>query len=135
VSWALFATGVVSQTVEGRRFLETHVFDVSIPVLSGSLYLDMYDVRISGEFVKDENDREFLDSILTYEALSITTTATGDSVDYEGDSTELLGDFVPPELVPEGAPDICGNVCGYAENGVCNPPADFPHPDFCDEGE
>lgn len=131
VSWAIFATGMVSQNADGQRFLETDVFDVSIPVLGGSLFLQMFDVRISGEFVRDANGNESLDSILTYESLTIFTVATDIGTDYDGDSTELIGDFVPPALAPAGAPDLCGNLCGNAINGVCEPPADFPHPDFC----
>ena len=131
VSWALFATGTVTQNADGQRFLETDVFDVAIPVLGGSLFLYMFDVRISGEFIQDGDGNEALDSILSYESLTIYTVATDVAIDYDGDSTELLGDFVPPDRVPEGAPDLCGNLCGNAVNGVCAPPADFPHPDFC----
>ncbi len=131
VSWAVFASGMVTQNEEGRQFLETDVFDVSIPVLGGSTFLDMYDVRISGEFVEDEDGNPFLDSVLTYESLTMTNMANMASVEYDGDSTELLGNFVPTALVPDGAPDICGSVCGNAEAGVCDPPADFPDPDFC----
>lgn len=125
--WTIFATGLVVENDEGQRFLETEVFQVEVPVL-GVLLLEMQDVRLFGELVKDDDGNDFLDGTLTYEKIIL------DGNEFDGDSTALLGDFVPPELVPVGAPHLCDAICG-AVTGICDPPADFPHPDFCADDE
>lgn len=130
--WTIFATGLVVEDSDGNRFLETEVFDVDIPVLDGSLFLEMRDVRLFADITKDSNGNDFFDGTLTYESLTIINMSSGGSSTHGGDSSELLGDFVPPNLVPAGTPDMCGEICGAVQS-LCDPDPAFPHPDFCEE--
>ena len=127
----LFATGLVVENAQGGRFLETDVFNVEIPVLGGTLFLELNDVRLFADIVKDEDGNDFIDGTLTYEEVVLINMSNGARNSYAGDSAELLGDFVAPANVPVGTPDMCEAICG-AIIGVCEPPAEFPHPDFCE---
>ena len=125
--WALFASGVVIEDSEGRRHLETEVFDVNIPVL-GDLQLEMKEVRLFAEIIKDDDGNDFIDGTLTYETIVLGTT------ELDGGTTSLLGDYVASELEPDGSPEICDEPCGAIE-GICEPPEDFPDPAFCEDDE
>lgn len=121
--WALFFRGLVVENDEGRRFMETEVFDVVVPVL-GHLTLYMEEVRLFAEITTDEDGHDYFDGTLTYERLLL-----GDE-EFDGDSTPLIGEYVPEEQAIEGTPTICDNPCGDVI-GQCEIPEDFPHPDFC----
>ena len=123
--WALFFSGLVVETDDGRRFMETEVFDVIIPVL-GHLTLYMEEVRLFAEITTDDRGHDFFDGTLTYERIVLG------GEEFEGDSTPLLGEYVPPEDEMAGIPEICSNPCG-AVIGQCEIPEDFPHPDFCED--
>ena len=123
--WALFFSGLVVETDDGRRFMETEVFDVVIPVL-GHLTLYMEEVRLFAEITTDDRGHDFFDGTLTYERIVLG------GEEFEGDSTPLLGEYVPPEDEMAGIPEICSNPCG-AVIGQCEIPEDFPHPDFCED--
>lgn len=130
--WTLFANGLVVENEAGDRFLETEAFDVAIPVLGGSLFLELKEVRLFADFVKDDRGYDFVDGTLSYEEIILINTGTGNSTTYDGDNAELLGDFVITEEIPVGSPDMCGEICG-AVTGICEPPEGFPGEGFCGE--
>lgn len=129
--WTLFALGLVVENNAGERFLETESFNVAIPVLGGSLFLELNDVRLFADLVEDDRGYDFVNGTLTYEEIVIINSSNGNRTAYPGDSAELLGDFVVSESVPAGTPDMCDAICG-AVIGICDIPANFPGEGFCD---
>ncbi len=123
-------TGRVTVADDGRRLLESEPFDVTLPVLS-SLVVEMEEVRLFGEIVKnEETGKDRLDGTLSFAGL---TLINGENENVQpGGSTALIADFVPEDVLPSGVPEICGDLCGAVVEGLCEPPEDFPHPDFCE---
>ncbi|GMV43061.1 MAG: hypothetical protein AMXMBFR64_47770 [Myxococcales bacterium] len=101
---------------------------VDVKVYVGPLTVYLKAVRLKGFVIADGgNDR--IEGTLSFEGVTLTT---GDqSVDYDANSTTFTAKWVPPEHVPAGTPDLCKDLCGAVKDGICEPPADFPHADFC----
>lgn len=125
-----YATGFVSLDDAGKRLLETEPFDVTLPV--GPLEVRLKEVRLFAEIVKnDETGMDRLDGTLSFSSL---TLVNGDRESpQEGSSTALIADRVPEELIPAGTPQMCSDLCGAVELGLCEPPEDFPGEEFCAE--
>lgn len=125
-------TGFITLTDDGKRLLETEPVQVRLPV--GPLFVEMDGVRLFADIVKNpETGKDQLDGTLSFEELRLRN---GDRVSEQGSgSTAMIADLVPPELVPEGTPRVCGNVCGAVVAGICEPPEDFPPAVFCEEME
>ena len=124
--WTIFATGLVSLTEDGDRYVETDLFDVVIPVLGGQLTLALSNAQFVADIVKDLDGNESIVGTLTYEK------SVMEDNEFDGDEIEFLGDFVAPQHIPVGAPHLCEDICGDV-TGVCDPPADLPDPDFCSD--
>lgn len=123
-----YATGFVTLDDAGNRLLETEAFDVTLPI--GPLEVHMKEVRVFAEIVKNaDTGKDRLEGTLSFAEI---TLVNGDRETTQGGgSTALVADYVEPELAPEGLPDVCGDLCGLVVLGLCDPPEDFPHPDFC----
>ncbi len=127
--WTAYARGFVNLTDDGKRLLETDAFNVVLPV--GPLEVHMDNVRLFAEIVKDpDTGKDHLDGTLAFESL---TLINGQNRSVQpGGSTALIGNFIPPELIPVGHPVLCEDLCG-AVIGLCQPPDDFPGAAFCDD--
>lgn len=128
--FTVYATGFVTLDDDGKRLLETDAFDLTLPI--GPLEVSMRDVRVFAEIVKNnDTGKDRLEGTLSFSEI---TLINGDNENTQpGGSTALVADYVEPELAPEGLPDVCGDLCGLVELGLCAPPEDFPDPDFCAE--
>lgn len=125
--FTIFGTGTLSQDAKGDRFLQSEPFQIEI-LISG-LRVILNDAIMQGKIIKDEDGNDYLDGTLNF---SGGTLYIGDNpTPFEGDSAPLAGGFVPPDKVPPGGPDMCGEVCGMIVQ--CVPPEGFPDPDFCAE--
>lgn len=127
-SWALFARGQIVEN-EGTRFLTTESFNVAVPVL-GVATVELQDVVLYADIIKDENGNDFFDGTLTFGDSQVVFPNA--NVDIPAGQAALAGGLVPEELVPEGTPDMCNDICG-AVTAVCEPPGGFPDLDFCEE--
>ena len=128
--WAAHVTGFVSLTEDGKRLMETEPVELNLPV--GPLRVEMGSVRVFADVVENpETGKDMLDGTLSFESLTLWNGDRSNVQD--GGSTAMVAQFVPPELVPEGTPEVCGNLCGAVVDGYCEVPEDFPPPGFCDE--
>ncbi|RAL20356.1 hypothetical protein DL240_17395 [Lujinxingia litoralis] len=128
-SWALFARGTVVEDDQGTRFLTTESFNVSVPVL-GVATVELKDVVLYAEIIKDDEGNDFFDGTLTFGDSEVVFP--NNAVAIPAGEAALAGGLVPEELVPEGTPDMCTDICG-AVTGQCTPPGGFPDLDFCEE--
>lgn len=129
LGYTVFATGKVT-SVDGVRTLESDTFDVTIP--AGPLEVDLAAVRLFATILKNEDTgKDQISGSLSFEKITIRN---GDKAnEREGATTALIADFVPTELIPEGTPVLCENLCGAVELGKCEPPEGFPIPEICAE--
>ena len=132
MGYTLYAKGFVSLTDDGKRLLETEPFFLSLPL--GPLDLEMENVRMFAEIVKNpETGIDQLDGTLSFEKLKLVNGAN--ITEQEGDATAMIADRVPDELVPQGTPQLCGDLCGAVIDGTCEPPEEFPPSEFCESAQ
>jgi len=124
--FTIHGLGTLSTDAEGDRFLKTDPFEVHISI--GPIVVELHEVILQGEVIKDEGDNDFIDGTLRFSGV---TLITGDSFEYEGGSAPVEGIFVPADKVPPGGPAVCGDLCGDVPQ--CEPPADFPGEGFCEK--
>ncbi len=128
--YTVYAAGFITLTEDGKRLLETDPFDVTIPV--GPLDVEMEGVRLFADIVKNpDTGKDRLDGTLAFEKVTLVNGER--TSEHEGGSTALVADFVPPDLTPDGHPQVCGDQCGLVVAGYCEPPEDFPGDGFCEE--
>lgn len=126
MGFVVLASGFV--TLDGEeRFLETD--PVAINLSLGPITVAIFDVRLTAKIVKHpETGVDQLEGILSYG--KITLNPGEDGFDYPAGNAAFVSDRVPDDQVPEGTPQLCGELCG-AVTGACHPPDDFPPADFC----
>jgi hypothetical protein len=130
-SYGIHAVGCVTGT-DSDRFLETEAFDVHIQI--GPIGIDLEGGRLNGKVTVDpDTGHDRLDSTLSFETIFLDS-GTGEPFDYGAGSVTMIGSFIPPSEVPEGAPTVCGLPCGALRH-QCTPPADFPPAEFCEEAD
>lgn len=128
LGWTLFVKGKVCQREE-QRLLETSVFDVRIPL--GDITVVLLNVRLVAEIKKDEaTNKDKIEGTLSFETAQLIRGAR--TTNLAGGNTPLVGVFVPAEKRPEGTPELCGNLCGAVELGLCEPPEGFPGAAVCE---
>ncbi|MBN1947984.1 MAG: hypothetical protein JW797_20115 [Bradymonadales bacterium] len=124
--YTVYATGSLSQR-DGQRYLTTDPFPIS--VRTGPMYVSLASVRLNSLIV-EKDGHDYLEGTLSFEGV---TVRTGDiEFSYGSGSNSFVGQYAPPDIVPEGVPQICGDLCG-AVTSQCNPPDDFPPDGFCVE--
>jgi len=123
--FALFAWGFVQQT-DGARFIDTDPIDVS---LSLGVVLVIHDIRITGAIVHDDElDSDRIDGTVSFSGITLNP---GDGeANYPAGNKSFAANRVPEALVPAGAPQVCGDLCG-AVSAQCEPPFDFPGVGMC----
>lgn len=125
--FAVFAEGEV-RSVDGERFLATDPFEINLVI--GPVQVSLDGVRVNGIVrMADDGSCDRIEGTLSYDQLSIATGG-GPEFDYEAATTTFVADFVPDDLIPEGAPVVCGDQCG-AVTGVCDVPEGFAA-ELCD---
>lgn len=130
--WTGYASGFVTLTEDNKRLLETDPFDLVLPV--GPLEVHMDSVRLFAEIVKNpDTGMDRLDGTLSFEGLTLVNGAN--MSEQPGGSTALIADIVPEDVIPAGHPLLCEDLCGAVIDGLCEPPPDFPDPDFCVDTE
>jgi len=132
LGYAVFALGRIRLSEEGERFLETDPFAIS--VTQGPVRVLLEGTRITCKVVVNpETGHDRLDGTLSWEKITLFAGTT-DPLEYEyeaGGTTIDAADYVSPDLVPEGAPSVCGDLCGVV-TAQCEPPEGFPGEDFCE---
>lgn len=127
--YTVYATGKVTSR-NGVRTLESDTFNVTLPVGS-TIAVDMEGVRIFANIAKNpDTGKDQIAGSLSFEKVIIRTN--GNANEQGGGTTALIADFVPTELIPEGTPTLCGDLCGAVVLGQCEPPANFPVPAICE---
>lgn len=129
--WALHLRGQVTLTEDGRRVMTTEPVDATLP--SQPFNIDLTQVRMNGEIVRQDDGTEKFQGTLSFEKL----IAFNDDImlnPLKGGTEPLVGVFVPAEKEPAGVPKLCGDQCG-AIVAVCEPPMDFPDEDVCMDAE
>ena len=123
--FALHAWGFVQQQ-DGERFIDTDPIDVS---LSLGVVLVIRDVRITGTIVRDEAlGADRLDGTVSFSGITLNP---GDGeANYPAGNTSFTAERAPDDLVPEGTPRVCGDLCGGV-TAQCEPPFDFPGDAMC----
>ena len=128
--FTIFASAEM-RSVNHERFVTSEPFAIFLVI--GPVEVELFGVVMTGIIVTDEHtgyDR--IEGTLSYDGISMSTGG-GPTFDYEANSTTFVADYVPPGLVPEGTPRVCGDVCGAVVLGTCQPPEDFPREGFCEE--
>lgn len=129
--YTVFTTGRVQVTEDGKRLLETDPIELTTP--AGPLDVRLSQVRLFAEITKNpDTGKDMLNGTLSFEELTLVNGEN--ESEFDGGSTALVADFVPPDVEPDDHPEICGDLCGsVAELGLCEPPEDFPGEGFCEE--
>ena len=112
--FALFSIGRLTITEDGERFMESDPFDVTLAI--GPVQLTLGDVRISGKIQKNpDTDKDRINGTLSFASLTLFTG--GNSFDYDPGTSTFLAEFAPEAKIPEGTPDICGELCAITLRG------------------
>lgn len=126
--YGVHAMGSLVQTTEGDRFLETEAFEVNI--LIDNLGIALKGLTLSAKVLDDgEFEGTSLDGTLAYKELELTNSGEPFFA-FEAGTVTFKGRSIPAADLPDGAPEVCGNLCG-ALTAQCNPPADFPAEGMC----
>jgi hypothetical protein len=120
-----FTQGFVFLT-EGERFLETEPLDLRVQ--NGNIVVAIKELRLTAKVV-DEGGVDRLDGIMSFSELVLNPDFNGGYV-YPAGQTSFDSLRIPDADVPEGAPRVCGDLCG-AVISQCEPPDDFPDPTIC----
>ena len=123
--YTVYATGRITMQ-DGRRYLHTESF--GIDVVSGGIGVILEGVILEGEITKVDGHDHIEGSFLFEKATVVIGATRGE---FEGGSTPLVGVWAPPGTCEEGAPEVCGDLCGWVINGQCSPPEGFPPAEFC----
>lgn len=124
--FALHAWGFVQQR-SGERFLDTDPIDVHLVV---GVTLVIHDIRITGTVVHDaDEDADRLDGTVSF--TGITLNPGEGEANYPAGNKSFTADRAPDVLVPDGAPRVCGDLCGDVPQ-QCEPPFDFPGAGICE---
>ncbi len=128
LGFTLYVKGKVCQR-DAQRLLETDIFNVRIPL--GDITVVLSNVRLVAEIKKDEaTAKDKIEGTLSFEAAQLIRGAR--TTNLAGGNTPLVGVFVPAEKRPEGTPELCGDLCGAVELGLCEPPEGFPGAGVCE---
>ena len=118
------------RSVNNERFVTSEPFAIFLVI--GPVEVELFGVVMTGIIVTDETTgHDRIEGTLSYDGITMSTGG-GPTFDYEANSTTFVADYVPPELVPEGTPRVCGDNCGAVVAGTCLPPEGFPREDFCE---
>jgi hypothetical protein len=115
---------------DGERFLNTEPFQVDLVVLG--IRLVMTGLQLTGTVVEEEG-QDRLTGTLSFEKLLLYTSDT--PIEFSREQVPpvpFVGRYLAPAEVPEGAPRLCGALCG-AVTAQCAPPEGFPGAGFCGE--
>ncbi|MCA9565830.1 MAG: hypothetical protein KC561_20175, partial [Myxococcales bacterium] len=118
----IYTMGEVSQEGEWRT--------ISLEPTSAALEYFGIEIDIQGLDLQgivdqsEETGHERIEGTMNVEVLLVN----GQVVEFQSQPT-FVGVWIEPERVPEGAPSVCGDLCGITER--CEPPADFPPSEFC----
>ncbi|MBR58728.1 MAG: hypothetical protein CMH54_12000 [Myxococcales bacterium] len=124
--FVLHMTAKISLEPEGR-FFETDPVEVVIRL--GPIIVTLKGVRLTGIVVtNDDTDKDGIEGTLSYTGINLSTNST--THDYEAGNTTFSAIYIDPDLVPEGAPSVCGDLCG-AVPSQCSPPDGFPSIGIC----
>lgn len=130
LGWTAFISGQIILE-DGKRLLETQPVQVNLPL--GPVTVQLDDVRLFGEIVKNDEGNDSIEGTLSYSGLVLVNGPR--ETPYEGGASAVSADFVPANLAPQGHPVICETLCGAVVEGLCEPPADFPGETFCEDFE
>lgn len=131
-AFVVFAEGTIRQNEAGERFVETTKFDIELNL--ASIVVALKGLRITGIVIKHpDTGRDRIQGTLSYEAIELSN-GSNEPFRYPSGTTTFNADWIPPEVIPEGNPEICGEPCGIVPI-QCNPPADFPPAGYCDDEE
>jgi hypothetical protein len=123
--FGLHAWGFVQQE-DGERYIDTDPIDVS---LSLGVTLVIRDVRITGTIIHDDvQGSDGIDGTVSFSGITLNP-GDGES-NYAAGNTSFTAERSPDDLVPEGTPEVCGDLCG-AITAQCEPPFDFPGDSMC----
>lgn len=124
--WAAHLRGYITLTADGDRLMETEPVDLHLP--TDPLFVDLEQVRIVGQIIKDANGNDYIEGTMSFERVAITT---GGRMRFLAGGVEpVIGVYVQPGKEPANHPLICGDLCGVII-GECSPPPDFPDVDVC----
>ena len=133
--YAVFAYGTIKYFEQPDktlgRFFESDPFEVNIKLGPIPFLVGLHEMRLSGDVEKDsETDKDRISGTLSYS--SVTLTVGENDTEYGAGNPTFVATYVPPEKVPQGAPDLCGDLCGVVPQ-QCEPPEGFPGEEFCAE--
>ena len=126
--WAAHIRGMITLTERGERLMETEPVDLHLP--TDPLFVDLEQVRIVGQIIKDERGFDYIEGTMSFESVAITTGSRTRRL--MGGAEPVIGVYVMPGLEPANHPMVCGDQCG-AIIGECSPPQAFPDTDVCDD--
>ncbi|MCA9562724.1 MAG: hypothetical protein KC561_04500 [Myxococcales bacterium] len=118
----LYSTGQVSES-DGLRTI--NILPVDLAMEYFGIDIDIVGLQIQGVVnLSEETGHDRMEGTMNVAEVRVN----GRPVDLESQPI-FIGDWVPPELIPDGTPQVCGDLCGITEN--CDPPSDFPPSEFC----
>lgn len=126
--WAAHIKGFITLTEDGERLLQTDPVNLFLP--TDPVFVDLNQVRLNGQIVKGEEGHDEFRGSLSFEGVAVRF-GTKKPVMFGGGSQDLVGYYIPPDVVPANHPLICGDQCG-AIIGSCHPPEGFPDDDVCE---
>lgn len=128
--FTVYATGNV-RGADGETFVTTDPFDITITI--GPITILLEGVRMNGIMEPLEgSEHDSIAGTLSYQRVVLSGAL---SHEYEAGSVSFCANYIPPELVPEGTPEVCGDLCGAVVEGTCMPAGDFPSNGVCDPDE
>ena len=124
--FVLHMNATISLEPEGR-FFETEPVEVVIKL--GPITVTLQGVRLTGIVITNtDTEKDGIEGTLSYTGILLATNST--SHEYEAGNTTFSAAYIEPDLVPEGAPTVCNDLCGSVPS-QCSPPDGFPKVGIC----
>ena len=124
--FGLHAWGFIQQT-EGARYIDTDPIEVSLNL---GITLVIHDIRINGAIARNEElGTDRIDGTVSFSGLTLNPGEN--EANYPAGNKAFTADRAPDDLVPDGTPRVCGDLCG-AVTAQCEPPFDFPGDAMCE---
>ena len=119
------------RSVESERFITSEPFAIFLVI--GPVEVELFGVVMTGIIVTNrQTGHDQIEGTLSYDGITMSTGG-GPTFDYDANSTTFVAYYISDDKVPEGNPEVCGDICGAVVAGTCMPPDGFPREGFCDE--